>query len=131
MNRVIKFRAKRDSDINKDWVYGVPVPNFADEGWLLTSEGTCIHVEVNTLCEYTGVSDENDVEIYEGDIVYCYSNSFRMPMGNMVVIFVGGSFRLVPYYDYLHPGEQKMVSDYPVWRFVKTVKGNIFNAEET
>lgn len=131
MDRAIKFRAKRNSDTNRDWVYGVPVPNFAEEGWMLTKDGTCINVDVNTLCEYTNMTDENNEEIYEGDVVFCYSVSSQSDMMDMVVTFTAGGFRLIPYADYFHLSPpQKMVIDYPLWRFRKTVVGNIYNNEE-
>lgn len=77
------------------------------------------------------MTDENNEEIYEGDILSCYSVSNKSSMGDMVVTFTAGGFRLIPYVDYFHLSPpKKLVTDYPLWRFRKTVVGNIYNNKE-
>lgn len=60
-----------------------------------------------------------------------YSVSSQSDVGDMVVTFTAGGFRLIPYSDYFRLSPpQKMVTDYPLWRFRKTVVGNIYNNNE-
>jgi len=97
MQREIKFKAKR-IDTN-EWVIGVPYPvkqeskcfiinnckslNFTKED--TTFEG--IEVQPETVCQFTGLLDKNDKEIYEGDIYNVETTKF-----NYVVSFRDGIF---------------------------------------
>lgn len=59
MNREIKFRAK---DLyNKGWCYGIMYNNGIN---LFPVE-----VDIDTICQLTGLNDKNGKKIYEGDIV--------------------------------------------------------------
>lgn len=59
MKREIKFRAKETS--GKDWCYGI----MHNEGINLFP----VSVDMETIGQFTGLTDKNGREIYEGDII--------------------------------------------------------------
>lgn len=62
MSRVIKFKAK-DSDAPHTWRFS----DFDESSFFYgLSDGQIIR---DTLCQFTGLKDENGTEIYEGDIL--------------------------------------------------------------
>lgn len=85
MSREIKFRAKRID--NGQWVYGqyfkTPLTDensrtLPEVGWFFLSgeprncivqDGVSFVIDVETLCQYTGLTAMDGIEIFEGDIV--------------------------------------------------------------
>lgn len=59
MKREIKFRAKETS--GKDWCYGI----MHNEGINLFP----VSVDMETICQFTGLTDKKGREIYEGDVL--------------------------------------------------------------
>ena len=103
--REILFRGKR-SDFIGGWVYGWYQPpvkwgnhnfgtsmsHFCDEGWLDDTE-----VIPETVGQYTGMTDQNDANIFEGDIVEAVLTEGThggFSWGRHVVIFDQGAFCL-------------------------------------
>lgn len=67
--RTIKFRGKRLD--NQQWVYG-GISIFEGEATIYDENdmtNTPYEVDINTVGQFTEMKNENDEEIYEGDIV--------------------------------------------------------------
>lgn len=74
--REILFRGK--SKINGEWVYGfysgencsgIFSPMFKQDNIIIKGSGFWVEVEAETVGEFTGLTDENGVKIFEGDII--------------------------------------------------------------
>ena len=78
-----------------------------------------------TVGQYTGKTDKNGKNIFEGDIVYCKS---RLDNAIMVVIFECGQFRMVLSENYR--SYQTNSGFYDINCFDKEVIGNIYDNPE-
>ena len=70
MNREIKFRGKWNSE---EWAYGDLHLN-CKHPHIHSSRGDMFYISLETIGQFTGLTDKNGKEIYEGDIVefiYC------------------------------------------------------------
>ena len=69
LNREILFRAKRKD--NGEWVEGdLEHTKYDDVIWIVDVRGEkCYRCDSDTICQYTGLTDENGRKIWENDIV--------------------------------------------------------------
>ena len=79
--REILFKAKRID--NGEWVEGYYV--YYDNEYIIietTEKGILYHkVDFTTLCQYTGVADNNGKKIWENDIVHIGDENIRYIIG--------------------------------------------------
>lgn len=89
MEKEILFKGKRID--NGEWVYGAYLPLEGNEGRIATSclEGddenlltVCAYpVDVETVCQYTGIEDKNGIRIFVDDICKYYNSYDGNGMG--------------------------------------------------
>jgi uncharacterized phage protein (TIGR01671 family) len=69
MSREILFKAKRID--NGEWVEGdLERTKYDDVIWIVDVRGEkCYRCDLDTICQYIGLTDKNDKKIWENDIV--------------------------------------------------------------
>lgn len=137
--RTIKFRGKcaKDSRFAGEWVYGSCVQCEKSDDVLITSAindrcSCTYHVDPATVGQFTGLTDKNGKEIYEGDIV---SHPWKDPIfGDLVetgqfvhstICFNNGAFVV----NYRLQGEYIYLQDFLRLKCLEVI-GNIHDNPE-
>lgn len=134
--RQIKFRGKSLRD--GEWFYG----NLFDRDTkgnthITTLERGCLVIDPETVGQFTGLTDEFNREVYEGDIIMLDGSP---EMSARVVVFYEESFNIATRkeYDYLQQGAHPYLNDYAHMDCLNTwsnsglvrVVGNIYDNPE-
>lgn len=119
----IKFRAWDKEQ--KEWVKysitdNIPIFCHNTSRWKTDKEG-----ERFILCQYTGLKDKNDREIYEGDIVRNFGSDY-------VPVYTKGIYMALNTEQLKYPEEHRQLSTQfnVIWRNGCEIVGNIYENPE-
>ena len=125
MSREILFRGKRID--NGEWVYGVPFFIESEEKAFIINNCSTLYFDKNTsfkgakidfetIGQYTGFSDRNEVKIFDGDVIMFIEKGY---IKECVVVFTRGMFSTI--------GDLKLTLNYIIDNHLESldVIGNI------
>ena len=88
MREIILFRGKTVCD--GDWVYGGITWNPSRKKFFIHTDWEEANVIPETVGQYTGLTDENGVKIFEGDILHAAQGDFVVRWSESICSFVAG-----------------------------------------
>lgn len=134
--REILFRAKRVD--NGEWVEGSLIQcGITDKKFIFNKNDDANEVILETVCQYTGLTDKNSKKIFEGDIICSKYANAKYSEFIETVVFHRGKF-CVEYkisehgrsYAPLADGIQRIITDKSVYMESCEVIGNIHDNPE-
>lgn len=123
--REVKFRAKSMNKKDNRWHYGL-IRSIAEDGtgFIQEQHKNCIHINTDTIGQYTGLLDFNGVEVYEGDIVKLIEDRNR---DGIFEPFIAGQVKFRNGSFYITDGA---ISRFRWEDYVVEVVGNIYESPE-